>query len=252
MGVVFVIKKNKFMLSFEVITLFPEVFENYLGVSILKRAQEKKKIKIKFHYLRNFVYDKHKTVDDKPYGGGPGMILKAEPIFRVLKKLVKFEARKNKLKNISPETKIVLLSPKGKQFNQNIADKFSKLKKLILICGHYEGFDERVKAFVDEEISIGPFVLTGGELPAMVVIDAVTRLIPGVIKEESLKQESFSFLKGKGGLPIQRNREYPQYTRPQILTLKDSFGNIVQLKTPKVLLSGNHQLIQEWRKKHCF
>ncbi len=225
------------MLRFDIITIFPEVFENYFNASIIKRAKEKKLIKIKIHNLRDFATDKHKTVDDKPYGGGPGMILKVEPIYKAIKKI---KNKKFKIQN----SKTILLTPNGKQFNQKLAYRYSKLDQLILICGHYEGIDARVEKFVDEKISIGPYVLTGGELPAMVIVDAVTRLIPGVIREESLQEESFT-TKDK----FEILKEYPQYTRPAILTIKDKFGKLKKLKVPKVLLSGNHQKIKEWRMK---
>ena len=239
---------DKKKMQFDIITIFPEVFENYFNASIIKRAQKKGLIKIKIHNLRKWATDKHKTVDDKPYGGGPGMILKADVIYRAIKKIQDSGFR-------TKGSRIILLSPKGKQFNQKMAYWYSKLNRIILICGHYEGVDARVEKFVDEKISIGPYVLTGGELPAMVIVDAVTRLIPGVIKEESLKEESFSFKKDKKNkLGIENWKlgnfyEYPQYTRPAVLTIKDKFGKIKILKVPKVLLSGNHQKIKEWRMK---
>ena len=183
------------------------------------------------HNLRDYTEDKHKSVDDTPYGGGVGMVLKIEPIYKVLKKIVGKKRIKNK-------TKIILLSAKGKKFDQAIARRFSKLDKLILICGRYEGVDERVaKYLVDEEISVGDYVLTGGEIPAMVVVDSVSRLIKGVLgNKESIKEESF--LK-KDYL------EYPHYTRPEIFS-PDKKTN---WKVPEVLLSGNHQKIKEWKEK---
>jgi tRNA (guanine37-N1)-methyltransferase len=228
------IKKKK--LQFDIITIFPQVFANYFSTSIIKRAQIKKLIRIKIYNLRDFATDKHKTVDDRPYGGGPGMILKADVIYRAI----------SKLKIKTQNSKIVLLTPAGKQFNQKLARKFSKLDRLILICGHYEGVDARVEKFVDEKISVGPYVLTGGELPAMIVVDTVTRLIPGVIKTESLQEET--------NLEIENCKwrvvgEYPQYTRPPTLTIRNKSGRIKTLKVPKVLLSGNHQKIKEWRTK---
>lgn len=235
------------MLQFDILTIFPEVFKEYFSASIIKRAQEKKLVKINVYNLRDFAKDKHKTVDDKPYGGGAGMVLKIEPIFRGLVYIL----RKNKS---IPEKKrkIILLSAKGKIFSQNLAYRLSRLSQIILICGHYEGVDERIKKFVDLELSIGRYVLTGGELPAMVVVDAVSRLIPGVINKESLKEESFS--KGLDYL------EYPQYTRPEVFdpkkiikttkNLPKKFQSLKPLKVPKVLLSGHHQKIKEWREKH--
>jgi tRNA (guanine37-N1)-methyltransferase len=233
------------MIKFEIITIFPEVFENYFNTSIIKRAKEKGLIEIKVHNLRKWAKDKHKTVDDRVYGGGPGMILKADVIYRAVKSL-------ERSKNIKKESKTILLTPAGKQFNQKIAQRYAKLKRIILICGRYEGVDARVEKFVDEKISIGPYVLTGGELPAMVIVDAVTRLIPGVIKKESLEEESFSFKKDKLGIghwDLGFYYEYPQYTRPAVLKIRDKSGQIKVLKVPKVLLSGNHQKIKEWREK---
>ncbi len=240
------------MLTFHIITIFPHLFSDYFDTSIIKRAQEKKIIKIKIHNLRNFTTDKHKTIDDKPYGGGPGMVMKAEPIIKAIKKLTN-------LKTYKLKTKIILLTPKGKQFDQKIAQPLSKLNQIVLICGRYEGIDARVEKFVDKKISVGPYVLTGGELPAMIIVDAVTRLIPGVIKKESLEEETFSPNQRPYITNDQQKKskiyslksvvaaEYPQYTRPAVLTIKDKSGKIKVLKVPKVLLSGNHQKIKEWR-----
>jgi tRNA (guanine37-N1)-methyltransferase len=203
-----------------IITLFPEMFEGPFSSSIIKRAIDKKLIEINFVNLRKFGLGSHKTVDDTPYGGGKGMILRVD----VLQKAI--EAAKDMQLN-KREQKIILLSAHGKQFEQKVAGSFSKLKHLILICGHYEGFDERVKRFIDAEISVGDFILTGGEIPAMLITDAVSRLVSGVIKDDSATFESFSpYL------------EYPQYTKPQI------FNN---LKVPEILLSGNHAKINQWR-----
>ncbi|MFH2013642.1 MAG: tRNA (guanosine(37)-N1)-methyltransferase TrmD [Patescibacteria group bacterium] len=209
-------------MKFNIITIFPEIFDSYFNESIIKRAQDKKKIKINIHNLRDYTKDKHKSIDDKPYGGGPGMVMMVEPIYKAIKKIKKGKA------------KVILFSPKGKTFDQKMANRYSKLDNLIMVCGRYEGVDERVKKFVDEEVSIGDYVLTGGEIPAMIVIDAVTRLIPGVIAIESLKEESFSLEKELKHAKY----EYPQYTRPE------NFNN---LKVPKVLLSGNHKKIKQWR-----
>ncbi|HRS47828.1 MAG TPA: tRNA (guanosine(37)-N1)-methyltransferase TrmD [Candidatus Paceibacterota bacterium] len=214
----------------DILTLFPEVFEDYLATSILKRAQDKKFVKIKVHNLRNWATDKRKTVDDKPYGGGAGMILKVEPIYKAL---VSLQAKN---KNQTPF--IILTDPKGKIFNQKEAKKLSKKQWLIIICGHYEGVDERLTKFINQKYSIGNYILTGGELPALVITDATTRLIKGVIKEQSLKEESFAF---------DNNLEYPQYTRPEVFYPKKFSKG---LKVPKVLLSGNHQKIEIWRKRH--
>lgn len=231
-------------MQFDILTIFPNLFDPYFNISILKKAQEKKKIKINIHDLRKWTTDKHRTVDDKPYGGGPGMILKVEPIL----KAVNFIIKKNK-KIKDKERRIILLSAKGKEFTQFKARKLAKFKEIILICGHYEGVDERVAKYIaDEEISIGKYILTGGELPAMVIVDAVSRLIPGVIKNESLKEETFS-----------RNlkfKEYPQYTRPEIIEPKKILRSLAERflkkkvwKVPKILLSGHHQKIREWRRK---
>ena len=201
---------------FDIITIFPNVFDSYFRESIVKRAQNKKLVKINIHNLRDYTTDKHKTVDDKPYGGGPGMVMMVEPICKAVKKI------KGKSK-----IKVILFSAKGKKFDQKMAQRFSKLDKLIMICGRYEGVDERVaKHIADEEVSIGDYVLTGGEIPAMIVTDAVTRLIPGVLG----KKESLEEIKGS----------YPVYTRPE---------DFNKLKVPKVLLSGDHKKIKEWRKR---
>jgi tRNA (guanine37-N1)-methyltransferase len=217
------------MITFHVITIFPKIFDSFLKESFIKKAQEKRLIKIKIYNLRDFSTDKRKTVDDRPYGGGLGMVLKVEPIYRAVKKI------KSKIKN--QKSKIILFTPRGKQFNQKLAHSLSKFSHLILICGRYEGVDERVAKYIaDLEISIGPYDLMGGELPAMVVIETITRLIPGVIgKPEFLKERIV-----KGGFI-----EYPQYTRPEIFSPKKG----VYWRVPKVLLSGNHQKIKEWREK---
>lgn len=213
-------------MRFDIISIFPKAFDCYFNESIIKRAQKKGLIKINIHNLRDYTVDKHKTVDDKPYGGGPGMIFKIEPIYKAVNDL------KRKAKN--EKRKIILLSAKGKKFDQQMAKRMAKLERLILICGRYEGIDERVaKCIADEEVSVGEYILTGGEIPAMIIVDAVSRLLPGVLgKKESLSQESF-FQKGY--------LEYPQYTRPE---------NFKGWKVPKVLLSGDHKKIEEWRIKN--
>ncbi|TSC96166.1 MAG: tRNA (guanine37-N1)-methyltransferase [Parcubacteria group bacterium Athens1014_10] len=227
-------------MKFDILTIFPSAFDSYFNLSIIKRAQKKGLIVIKEYNIRDYTNDKHKKVDDKPYGGGPGMVMKIEPIYQALeavkKKEVKFAGRKNK-------QKIILLSPRGKTFNQKTAEKYSKLDRIIFICGHYEGVDERVKKLIDEEISIGDYVLSGGELGAMVIIDAVTRLIPGVLgNQESLKEESFNQSKFKSK-NLKVTLEYPQYTRPEIFL----FNKNLKHKVPKILLSGDHKKIQDWR-----
>lgn len=237
---------SKPLIRFEIISAFPEVFPAYFSSSILGRAQRQKKIKITIHHLRDFALDKRRTIDDKPFGGGPGMILKVEPIARA----VNFILTRSKLTSKQTagsrfQTRIILLSAKGKLFTQKEARRLAKYKQLILICGHYEGVDERVaQCLADEELSIGEYVLTGGELPAMVIVDAVSRLLPGVLgKAESLKTESYS---QPGYL------EYPQYTRPEVFYpfASNPRKKRIAWRVPKVLLSGNHQEIERWRQKH--
>jgi len=221
------------MLYFDIITIFPKIFDGFLKESFIKKAIQKRKIKIRIWNLRDFTKDKHKTVDDRPYGGGLGMVLKVEPIYRAVSKI------KKKTKAKKRERKIILFSPRGKQFNQRMALKFSKLKHLILICGRYEGVDERVAKYIaDITLSIGPYDLMGGEIPAMVVIEAVSRLIPGVLGKTELLKERIT--KTKGFV------EYAQYTRPAVFSPKKG----VYWKVPKVLLSGDHKKIKEWREKH--
>ncbi|MBI2055201.1 MAG: tRNA (guanosine(37)-N1)-methyltransferase TrmD [Candidatus Sungbacteria bacterium] len=225
-------------MCFDIITIFPEAFESYLNTSILKRAQEKHLIDVRFKSLRDFAKGKYRQVDDKPYGGGAGMVLMAEPILKAVKSL--------KTRNKKQKTKVIVLSAKGKQFNQKMAyDWARKYNQLILVSGRYEGIDERVKmALKAEEISIGPYVLTDGEVASMVVISAVARLIPGVIRLESLKEESHWKLLLKDEEKIGKGLEYPHYTRPEVLIHKGE-----KLRVPKVLLSGNHKKIAEWRRK---
>ena len=234
-------------MKFDIITIFPKIFDSYFNESILARARKNKLIKIDVHNLRDYTEDKHKTVDDTPYGGGAGMVFKIEPIYKALVKIVgknKLKCFKKGIKNQklriknNSKTKIILLSAKGKRFDQAMAKRFSKLDKLILICGRYEGIDERVaKYLADEEISVGDYILTGGEIPAMTIVDSVSRLIEGVVgNKESIKEESFS---KKDYL------EYPHYTKPEFFS-PDKKTN---WKVPEVLLSGNHQKIGEWREK---
>ena len=209
-------------MKISIITLFPEVFDPILNSSILKRARQKKLVEFEFINLRDFGEGKHQVVDDRPYGGGAGMVLKAD----ILTKAVKWT--KSSQRTIL--SKVLLTSATGKQYKQQYARRFSKLKHLIIVCGHYEGVDQRfIDKYVDEEISIGDYVLTGGEIPAMVIADSVVRLIPGVLKKpEAIENESFST----------NLLEYPQYTRPEEFAGK---------KVPKVLLSGNHGAIEKWR-----
>ncbi|MBI3379229.1 tRNA (guanosine(37)-N1)-methyltransferase TrmD [Candidatus Gottesmanbacteria bacterium] len=217
-------KSDKFV-TISILTLFPKVFQDIFSSSIIGRAQKRKLIKISTVNIRDFAYNRHHQVDDKPYGGGIGMIMRVDIIDKALSSI------KLKNKNSVFKEKIVLLDPKGKQFNQSKARSYSKLDHLILICGHYEGIDERISHFIDERISIGKYVLTGGEIPAMVITDAVVRLISGVlVKKQATIEESF----GTGGY-----LEEPQYTRPPVYK---------GLKVPQVLLSGNHKEISDWRK----
>lgn len=211
-------------MTIQIITLFPEMFEGVLGSSMLWKAQDKKLVKYQLINLRDFGIGPRKTVDDTPYGGGDGMLLKPEPLVAAI------EAAKASVSGHQP--RVILLTPRGETFTQKKARQLSTLKDIILVCARYEGYDERVTKFVDEQISVGSYVLTGGELPAMVIADAVTRLIPGVLGgETSAARESFT--KGTA-------REHPHYTRPE---------EFRGLKVPKVLLSGDHQAIEQWRKK---
>lgn len=205
-------------MKFDVLTLFPEMFES-LKTSIIGKAVEKKLIDINITNIRDFSEDKHKKVDDTPYGGGAGMIMKPDVVYRAYQSVKENNA------------KVIYLSPQGKTLNQQKVEDLSKESHLILLCGHYEGIDQRVlDKIVDEEISIGDYVLTGGEIPAMVLIDSVSRYVEGVLKQDSIQEESFS-----NGL-----LEYPQYTRPEIFE-----GEAV----PEILLSGHHQNIEKWRKE---
>ncbi len=233
------------MIKFDIITVFPNIFFSYFSESILARAQKKKLIKIQAHDLRKWADDKHKKVDDSPYGGGPGMVFKVDVIYKGVEALKKFSIfnfqRKvawqlrcftQFSKKKRPKRRVILFSAKGRIFTQADARRLVKYDQLILLCGRYEGVDERVAEHIaDEELSVGNYVLTGGEIPAMIVVDAVARLIPGVLgKEGSLAEESFSRPK---------YREYPQYTRPE---------KFKSWRVPEVLLSGHHKKIQKWRK----
>ncbi|MBI5574091.1 MAG: tRNA (guanosine(37)-N1)-methyltransferase TrmD [Elusimicrobia bacterium] len=211
----------------DILTLFPSVFDSVFSQSIIKKAVDKKIAEIKITDIRNFAEGRHKTVDDKPYGGGAGMIMMAPPIVRAIEKV---KGKRLKVK----DQRIILLSPQGKIFNQKKAKELSKYKHLIFICGHYGGVDERVLKFVDEEISVGDFVLTGGEIPAMAVVDATVRMLPKVVaKSDSVKNDSH----WAGGLASS------VYTRPY---------NFRSLTVPEVLLSGNHQKIEKWRRQMSY
>lgn len=220
-------------MKFDIITLFPEAYDSYLNASILARAQAKNIIEVNTHSLKNFGIDKRGTVDDRPYGGGAGMVLRPEPILNAVAAIKK-----------SKKSKIILFSAKGRPFNQKMAaDLAKKYKQLVFICGRYEGVDERVgKILKAEEVSVGPYVLTDGDIAAMTLISAISRLLPGAIRLESLAEESHWDLQlddhQKGAL------EYPHFTRPEVLRWKGK-----NYKVPKVLLSGNHGEIAEWRRQ---
>lgn len=203
-------------MKIDVLTLFPEMFENYLKESIIGRAIKEQKVEINIYNIRDFTLDKHNKVDDYGYGGGAGMVLMPEPV----KRAIDHVRKENSI--------VVMMTPQGEVYNQKKAYEFSKFDHLILLCGHYEGFDERIRNFVDLEISIGDYVLTGGELASMVIIDSVTRLIDGVIDENSHLNDSFN----------DNLLDYPVYTKP---------ADYEGMKVPDVLLSGNHELIAKWR-----
>ena len=205
-------------MKIDILTLFPDMFYGFLNESIIKRAREKGLIDIEVHNFRDYSPFKNKQVDDYSYGGGAGMVLMCEPIFLAI------EALK------TADSEVVMLTPSGNTFNQGMAYEFSTKKHIILLCGHYEGFDERIKTIVDREVSIGDFILTGGEVPAMTIVDAVTRLIPGVINEESLTNETFN----------DDLVDFPVYTKP---------AEFRGMKVPEVLLSGHHANINKWRQE---
>lgn len=204
----------------DIISIFPGIFDSYLNESILKRAQKKKLLTVATHDPRDFTTDKHRTVDDRPYGGGPGMVMKVEPLYRCLKSIRRLK-----------KSRVILLSPRGETFAQKTAQRLKRYDQLIFICGHYEGIDERITRYVNETISIGDYVLTGGELAALAITDAVTRLIPGVVGDfQSTKDESFT--------KHPTYREYPHYTRPEVFRGQ---------RVPAVLRSGDHAQIAAWR-----
>ncbi|MCF7906075.1 tRNA (guanosine(37)-N1)-methyltransferase TrmD [Candidatus Gracilibacteria bacterium] len=218
-------------MRFDVLTLFPESFESFLSTSIIGRAIQEKKIEVNLFNIRDFSEDKHKKVDDVPFGGGAGMVMTCQPLFSAIEHVKKLE------KDTAP---VIFFTPHGETFRQETTEEFVEQKKcsrVILLCGHYEGIDQRVReALVTREISLGDFVLTGGELPAQVFIDAVSRLIPGVLgADESSQEESFS-------PALERKLEYPHYTRP---------AEFRGMNVPEVLLSGHHKNIEEWRKSQC-
>ena len=206
-------------MKIDILSIFPEMFDGAFSESIIKRAIEDNKVEINIHNFRDYTEDSHNKVDDTPYGGGAGMVLMCQPIVDCLDSI-----RTN-------DSKVILLTPSGKTYNQQMAYDLSKEKHLIFICGHYEGFDERITNFIDMEISIGDYVLTGGEIPAMAIVDSIVRLIPGVIKEESHLEDSFNedYL-----------LDYPSYTKPRVFR---------GFEVPEVLISGDHKGIDEWRKE---
>ncbi len=227
------------MKRFDIISIFPSSLDSYFGTSILKRAQEKKLIKIQTHDLRKWSRDKHRKVDDRVYGGGAGMVIKAEPIWRALRAL---KGTGGRGKGVG-KTRTMLLAANGKQFTQGVAKRLAKYDRLIFICGRYEGVDARVENFIDEKISVGPYVLTGGELPAAVIIDAVSRMIPGVVgKQESVENESFSTDYSLHPTPY---LEHPHYTRPEVFVVSKR-----KYRVPKVLLGGHHKRIALWRTRN--
>ena len=205
-------------MKIDILTLFPNMFEGILEESIIKRAIEKKIVEINIHNFRDYSKDPHKSVDDTPFGGGAGMVLTCQPIFDCI----------NSLK--TPESVVIMLTPEGEVYNQHIASCLSCEKHLIILCGHYEGFDERIKSICDQFISIGDYILTGGEIPGMVLVDSITRLLDGAITKESLDSESFE----------NNLLDYPTYTKPRVYE---------GMEVPEVLISGDHQKIKEWRKE---
>lgn len=208
------------MIKIDIITIFPEIFVDFLKEGLLAKGIKKNLLKVNLHYLRHWTQDRHQTVDDRPYGGGVGMVMKVEPIYKAVKAIV------GKKKNV--KKKIILFSPRGEKFDQKMAERFSKLDQMVLICGRYEGVDERVAEHIaDEIVSVGDYILSGGELPAMVVVETISRLIPGVIgKTESVQKEN-----------------HAQYTRPEIFKAGGKKWSV-----PRVLLSGDHEKIKKWRK----
>lgn len=253
-------------MHFDILTIFPNILDSYINESILNRARERNVITIEFHNIRDHATSKHAHVDDVPYGGGPGMIFKVEPIFRCLETVAGREAVAQRIMRqglidgnkkspseavgqaIDKNSRIILMSPQGVQLTQQKAEELAQYKKLILICGRYEGVDARVRYLIDEEISIGSYILSGGELPAMVVIETVARLVPGVLgSADSLAMESYSPLPDKKNDPLCASREwveYPQYTRPEIFEPIPG----IQLRVPEILLSGDHKKIEGWKR----
>ena len=231
-------------MKIDVLTLFPKMFESPFEESIVARAVKNKIIELNIHNLRDWAIDSYGSVDDKPFGGGVGMLIKPEPVYKALDDIFNFQFsifnnnEDKRPKRDIAKTRVIMMSARGKRFDQKKAEELSKLENLVLVAGHYEGFDQRVSDYmVDEEISIGNYVLTGGEIPSMVIIDSVVRLLPGVLgKDNSSEIESFS--EQEIGGKIVRTIEYPQYTRPQ---------NFLGMKVPEVLISGDPKKIKEWQ-----
>ncbi|MGC9968897.1 MAG: tRNA (guanosine(37)-N1)-methyltransferase TrmD [Minisyncoccia bacterium] len=230
-------------MRFHLLTIFPRIFDSYLGESLFKRAQKSGLLSARVYNLRDFTSDKHKKVDDRPFGGGPGMVMKVEPVYKAIARIKAAIARTGKAR---AKARVILFSTRGKKFNAAAAKRLSKYQELILICGRYEGVDERVAQHIaDEEISIGDYVLSGGELPALVLMEAVSRHLPGFLgKEESLEEINGSF---------------PTYTRPEIFVVNKirgkgkksrASGVAKKWRVPPVLLSGDHKKIAEWRREH--
>lgn len=245
-------------MKLSIVTLFPDMLRPFFEISIVKRAQERKKVVIEYINPRDFAKDNYKTVDEAPYGGGEGMVMKVEPIYEAIQKAKTSNAKR---KAASQNTKVILTSPRGMVYTQEKARGYSKLDHLILIAGHYEGVDERVSSLVDEEISLGDFVMTGGEIAVAAIVDSVVRLLPGVLKkQEATTKESFFSVSleqlieivgpndlltrlQKNGVVSVKLLEYPHFTRPE---------NFKEMRVPEVLLSGNHAQIGKWRIKKAF
>lgn len=218
-------------MRFDIITIFPALFDSFLKESLLSKAMEKKLIDIRAHQIRDFIQGKHKIADDTPYGGGPGMVLKIEPIFKAVSNIVPFKKKGNKFVPRDKKTRVVFLTPRGKKFNQTMAwDWFRTTKRIVFISGRYEGVDERVRNFCTDVISVGSYITLGGEVPVMAVVETVARLVPGVVgRRDSIEKSDF-----------------PQFTRPEVYEPKKG----LKWRVPKILLTGDHKKIEDWRNKH--
>lgn len=218
------------MKKFEIITIFPDIFSGFLAESLISKAITKRLISIRTHYLRKWTTDRHQTVDGKPYGGGPGLVMKIEPIAKAVRALGARPLDSSKKK----KTRVILFSPRGKQMDQAMVKRWARLDRLVFICGRYEGVDERVADYIaDEVVSVGPYVLNGGEVAAMAAIEAVSRLVPGFMHDADSQMKD----------------DHPQYTKPPVFKLKIKNSKLKILRVPPVLLSGNHAKIKEWREK---